>query len=417
MGRRHRPDHRQLGIGDPDAMMSATHQLALQPAFPELVRTSRLQAGLTQQQLADLSALSVRAVRDLEAGRVRRPRRDTVRLLADALRLGPEGTSALIGAAVREAAMPGPAARPETLLGRATELATLQELLIAGDQRLISVVGLPGAGKSRLAEETARRCELLGWAVGREPAQLPGNDHRVRLLVLDTPNLAGQPARTGSTAELVTGLQLAEPALRILHCSVAPLGVPDEHVLPLAGLPVPARAGRLAEEPAVALFLSHARRARPGLEPRPDELAQIAEVCRLIDGMPAAIGNAADWSLVLSWPQLVHAARADPLGIASPPSQPGTTAWQHAVRAAVAGLGPDRSALLAELAADRRGWTLELLCQHLDRPPVELAKCLHPLTLRGLVSCRRTTAGPTFQVPHLVSRALAGSSTTWNSLS
>lgn len=391
--------------------MSTTRQLAQRPAFPELVRSSRLQAGLTQQQLADLSALSVRAVRDLEAGRVRQPRRDTVRLLADALRLGPEATSALIGAAVCDVAVPGPADRPETLLGRATELATLQELLIAGDQRLISVVGLPGAGKSRLAEETARRCELLGWAVGREPARLPGNDHRMRLLVLDPPD----PAGTGSLAELIAGLRLAEPGLRILHCALAPLGVPGEHVLPLAGLPTPARTGRLAEEPAVALFLSHARRARPGLEPQPDELAQIAEVCRLLDSLPAAIGNAADWSLVLSWPQLLHAAQTDPLGIASPPSQPDATAWQHAVRAAVAGLGPDQSALLAELAADRRGWTLELLCQRLHRPPVELAKCLHPLTLRGLLSCRRTTAGPTFQVPHLVSRALTGSSASWDS--
>jgi transcriptional regulator with XRE-family HTH domain len=62
--------------------MFVLQDLQHRPGFPELMRRTRLRAGLTQQQLADLSALSVRAVRDLETGRVRRPRRDTVRLLA-----------------------------------------------------------------------------------------------------------------------------------------------------------------------------------------------------------------------------------------------------------------------------------------------------------------------------------------------
>jgi transcriptional regulator with XRE-family HTH domain len=58
--------------------------------FASLLQSCRATAGLTQQQLADFAALSVRAVRDLEHGRAERPRRDTVRLLADALRLDPE---------------------------------------------------------------------------------------------------------------------------------------------------------------------------------------------------------------------------------------------------------------------------------------------------------------------------------------
>jgi transcriptional regulator with XRE-family HTH domain len=42
---------------------------------------------MTQQQLADLSTISTRAIRDLERGRAQAPRNDTVRLLADALRI------------------------------------------------------------------------------------------------------------------------------------------------------------------------------------------------------------------------------------------------------------------------------------------------------------------------------------------
>lgn len=55
--------------------------------FAELLLHYRTRAGITQQQLADLSTISTRAIRDLERGRAEHPRRDTVRLLADALRI------------------------------------------------------------------------------------------------------------------------------------------------------------------------------------------------------------------------------------------------------------------------------------------------------------------------------------------
>jgi transcriptional regulator with XRE-family HTH domain len=60
-------------------------------SFGALLRTRRRRACLSQEQLAARSELSERTVRNLEAGRVRSPRPDTVRLLAGALRLsGPE---------------------------------------------------------------------------------------------------------------------------------------------------------------------------------------------------------------------------------------------------------------------------------------------------------------------------------------
>src|SRR5262245_42451320 len=52
-----------------------------------LVRACRHRAWLSQEQLAALADVSERTVRDLESGRVRSPRTDTVRLLADALQL------------------------------------------------------------------------------------------------------------------------------------------------------------------------------------------------------------------------------------------------------------------------------------------------------------------------------------------
>jgi len=55
--------------------------------FGALLRARRRRALLSQEQLAARAQLSERTVRDLEAGRVRSPRTDTVRLLADALQL------------------------------------------------------------------------------------------------------------------------------------------------------------------------------------------------------------------------------------------------------------------------------------------------------------------------------------------
>src|SRR4051794_39897236 len=53
-----------------------------------LVRRFRCQARLTQYELSEISTVSVRAIRDLENGRVERPRQETVRLIANGLRLG-----------------------------------------------------------------------------------------------------------------------------------------------------------------------------------------------------------------------------------------------------------------------------------------------------------------------------------------
>src|SRR5215831_9476533 len=57
-------------------------------SFGAFLRACRYRACLSQEQLAARAELSERTVRNLEAGRVRSPRIDTVRLLTDALQLG-----------------------------------------------------------------------------------------------------------------------------------------------------------------------------------------------------------------------------------------------------------------------------------------------------------------------------------------
>ena len=65
------------------------------PSFSALLKRYRLAAGLTQEELAERAGLSVRAISDLERGLHRSPQKETVNLLADALRLEPENRIAL----------------------------------------------------------------------------------------------------------------------------------------------------------------------------------------------------------------------------------------------------------------------------------------------------------------------------------
>ena len=67
--------------------------------FGDLLKRYRLAAGLTHEALAERATLSARAISDLERGVSRRPRRETIDLLAQALQLTPAERSAFEGAA------------------------------------------------------------------------------------------------------------------------------------------------------------------------------------------------------------------------------------------------------------------------------------------------------------------------------
>ncbi|MGO4630895.1 AAA family ATPase [Streptomyces sp. 2RAF24] len=144
-------------------------------ALGTLIRGHRRRIGLTQRELADLSTISVRAIRDLEKGKALRPRADTIRLIADALRLGPRARTALEESVSRghqsgagRFLLPERCAPPvplHPLIGREAEAAILAEELRSGAERLVTVVGLSGVGKTRLALETAARLHANGFPV------------------------------------------------------------------------------------------------------------------------------------------------------------------------------------------------------------------------------------------------------------
>jgi transcriptional regulator with XRE-family HTH domain len=129
---------------------------------------AREAACLTQEDLAERSGVSVRAIRNLETGRTSRPRKQSLLLIARALGLPPGDVGRLMRrphepAAVREqpAAVPAelPAAPRHRLVGRTAHIDALRAHLSEPGRRdrgrPAVVVGPPGAGKTALVLEAA----------------------------------------------------------------------------------------------------------------------------------------------------------------------------------------------------------------------------------------------------------------------
>jgi predicted ATPase/DNA-binding SARP family transcriptional activator len=216
------------------------------------------------------------------------------------------------GAAGPPPTRPEATARPTTrLIGREDEVAAMRGLL--ADERLATIVGPGGVGKTRVALEVAGRGDastVLLLAPVTDPAAIPhalaaalnlnvvrGDiltacvavlAHRTGLLVIDNCEHLLDAVR--DTVEVVLA---ACPELSILATSRERLGLAAEHVFRLAPLPVPGPDGDLPRVPSVAVFLDRAARVRPGAAPTPADLRTVADIVRRLDGMPLAIELAA----------------------------------------------------------------------------------------------------------------------------
>ena len=140
-------------------------------SFGARLRSLREAAGLTQEELASRASLSPAAVSALERGVRRRPQPHTVRALSDALELPEEERAALLASVPKRSeaassategispassamsALPHPAT---PLVGREREIEEVRGLLTHQDVRLVTLTGIGGVGKTRLAVEVGR---------------------------------------------------------------------------------------------------------------------------------------------------------------------------------------------------------------------------------------------------------------------
>lgn len=402
-----------------------------------LLRSARRRAGLTQEQLAGLSTVSVRAIRDLEQGRVQHPRKDTLRLLADAMRLGGARRAALelavdgasMGSALREvysAELAPPPTPLRPLSGRGPELRALGALLAARHERLLTVAGLPGVGKSRLAQEAAWRLhaeekipvlwvpmdEPGGAAAGAASRPQSALVNWVRTLVLHGGNVEELASVVGDKATLLVldGSEVSPavgPALMNLLHSCERLKIlittrlahhtPGGRVLLLPPLPVPGPSepvgalpgdSLVAEWPAVELMLSYVSHMRPNLLPTDSVTTAVAHICRALDGIPQALEAASSWLLLYSPEQMVEIARGTPLALIDEAFSPDPAAGPQlgALLAEVLRALPARHfALLKGLAALSGPWTVQAAARAAGVTMTDAARDVHALLVQGLI--------------------------------
>ena len=283
-----------------------------------LLRRYREQARLTQEELADRAGVSARTISDIERGVRARAYADTAARLSVALGLSDADRATFLNAARGPKTMTGHRVsrvpRPITsLIGRQREVSQLVTALDAEQSRLVTITGLGGIGKTRLALAVAAELEVpFEGRVYYLP--IPPNQDPP-LLIAAVARSLGVPGR-GSPGDLAEHLAdrrtlvvldplehvmaavadleavlAAVPELRLLIASRVCLRVTGEYELALEPLPVPTVPHpEWFRVPAAALFLERARALRPDLD-LPPEI--VVDICRRVSGLPLALELAA----------------------------------------------------------------------------------------------------------------------------
>lgn len=316
--------------------------------FGTWIKARRKSLDLTQESLANLIGCSLSAIRKIENDE-RRPSKQIAELLATHLDVPPEERTLFLKIARGEGSVqrlnsastptgklvalsesfspPSNLPAPATpFIGRQQERDALARMLTDPRQRLITILGPGGIGKTRLALEAAR-AQLTAFEQRVYFIQLASFQSADSILpaiasALNIPSASTDELKARLSdylrgkntllvldnfehlmdgAPLLSELLQKTPTLKILVTSRERLNLQGEWTFELGGLTVPPSADEgKATYSALQLFELHAQRLRPDLQLVGAEREAAIRICQRVDGMPLAIELATAWVNLLS---------------------------------------------------------------------------------------------------------------------
>jgi predicted ATPase/DNA-binding XRE family transcriptional regulator len=322
--------------------------------FGQWLRLRRKASDLTQAELAKQVHCSVSEIRKIEASE-RRPSPQIARLLAEKLEISSLDRNAFIKTARGERSidwlidsrpqnnrtavprqnptisnLPVP---PNPLIDRKEELEKINRLIETSQCRLLSLIGRGGIGKTRLAIDVAtNQRDYFPDGVFFIPLSSISSADEIYLAIAESIDLSlfgsDKPGKQildylaeremllvlDNFEHLVCGANIISdiiqyaPSVKILVTSLERLNLEGEWVFELHGLSIPpvGQLSGLESFSSVHFFIQNATRIHIDFKPKAEDLLAIANICRVVDGLPLGIELAAGWVRTLSCTEIAR---------------------------------------------------------------------------------------------------------------